>query len=171
MPVPGFMRTVAVSLLPALVAVLALGTASPASAGATHVVEIVDFAYAPATLTIEAGDTVTWTNLDADAHTATGTSGAFDSGLLGQGDSYSFTFVEPGTYDYLCTPHPFMTGQIVVVGAAASIAPAPSTGTLPDVAMPGRRVRDGLRGWPLALGVVLLAAGALAVARVAARRG
>lgn len=164
------MRTVVVSLLAALVVGLAPGAASSPARAATHVVEIVDFAYAPATLTIQAGDTVTWTNLDADAHTATATGGAFDSGLLDEGDSYSFTFAQPGTYDYLCTPHPFMTGRIVVVAAAAP-TPASSAGSLPDVAMRARQGWDGGPGWQLALGLLLLAAGALVAARAAARRG
>ena len=99
-------------------------------AATTHQVEIVDFAFTPATLTISVGDTVTWTNGDAVEHTATGS--GFDSGLLGQGESYSVTFSEAGTYDYLCTPHPTMTGQIIVQAAAA---PAASPGTVPNVAM------------------------------------
>ncbi len=61
---------------------------------ATHAVEISDFAFGPADLTVTAGDTVTWTNLDAVEHTATGT--IFDTGLLAQGESYSVTFMLPG---------------------------------------------------------------------------
>lgn len=129
------------SRIPSLVAVIALViglwavTAAPARA-ATHSVAIADFAFAPTTLTIAVGDTVTWTNEDAIEHTATSTNGAFDSGLLAQGESFSFTFTTAGTYDYLCTPHPTMTGRIVVVAAAATAAPGgPPAGELPDVAM------------------------------------
>lgn len=122
-----------------VVAVLATAMALPAvahvRAAETHAVEIADFAFSPATLTITAGDTVTWTNTDAVAHTATSTTGAFDSGELAQGASYSVTFTTPGTYDYLCTPHPTMTGRIVVQAAAAP-TPVPSSGELPDVAVP-----------------------------------
>jgi amicyanin len=155
-------------ILVVIVAALALGAALLAAgatrAGTGHLVEIEGFAFAPQTLTIRAGDTVTWTNLDDVEHTATSTSGAFDSGLLAQGESYTVTFTEPGTYDYLCTPHPMMTGRIVVEAAPA--APAPSTapagggGGLPDVAMAppeGVDARTGLWAALLALAAVLAA--------------
>lgn len=159
-----------------LAVLLALALAPGGTArGATHTVDIVDFAFSPATLTITAGDTVTWTNLDAIEHTATSTSGAFDSGLLGQGQSFSLTFTTPGTYDYLCTPHPTMTGQIVVVAAAAptptaapaSSAPPAGGGDVPDVAMP----RPEPDRWPItAAGAVLVGAAALLTVR-RVRRG
>ena len=71
-------------------------------------------------------------------HTATSTTGAFDSGDIAQGESFSVTFTTPGTYDYFCTPHPTMTGQIVVQAAAPAptAAPSPAGGPLPNVAMP-----------------------------------
>lgn len=135
----------------------------PVRAGAGHVVEIVDFGYAPADLTISPGDTVTWTNLDAVAHTATANDGAWDTGLLEQGASASITFTAPGTYEYLCTPHPSMTGRITVVAAATqpTPSPAPGGGSLPDVAMSGSTVS------PIAvLGLLLLGlAGLAALAR------
>jgi amicyanin len=109
----------------------------PMWAATTHQVEIVDFAFGPAALTITVGDTVTWTNSDVVAHTATGS--GFDSGLLDQGQSYSLTFTAPGTDDYLCTPHPTMTGQIVVEAAAAAATP----GAVPNVAMDAPTTRSG----------------------------
>jgi manganese oxidase len=89
---------------------------SPASTtGAAGVaVRIADYAYDPATVTVAAGTTVTWTNEDAVIHTVTsadvaGTDAAttdlFDSGSLGKGAMFSYTFTEPGTYYYLCVPH------------------------------------------------------------------
>ena len=109
-------------------------------AGGSNAVEIADFVFSPPMLTVTAGETVTWTNADPVVHTATSTSGAFDSGDLDQGESYSVTFTTPGTYDYLCTPHPTMTGRIVVQAASAStpaptIAPPGSGGSIPNVAM------------------------------------
>jgi plastocyanin len=77
-------------------------------------VDIQDFAFSPDTLEISVGTTVTWTNGDAAPHTATAEDGAFDSGSLATGDSYSFTFEEPGTYSYFCEFHPNMQGTIVV---------------------------------------------------------
>ena len=150
-------RRGALALLLAAIVLFVLGSLEMAR-GATHAVAIADFAFSPATLTITAGDTVTWTNEDQIEHTATSTTGAFDSGLLGQGESYSFTFTTPGTYDYLCTPHPSMTGQIVVQAAAGppSTAPSPAGGPLPNVAMPARS------GEPLvALGMVAFGAAIL----------
>ncbi|MGH2382845.1 MAG: cupredoxin domain-containing protein [Candidatus Limnocylindria bacterium] len=116
--------------------VLGVLTALPARGGG-HAVQIVDFAFSPATLTIQVGDTVTWTNADVVVHTATAGSGAFDSGDLAQGESYSVTFTEPGTYEYLCTPHPDMTGRIVVAPPTVPASAPPSGGdSLPDVAIP-----------------------------------
>jgi plastocyanin len=63
---------------------------------------------------VSVGSTVTWTNLDAAGHTATSDTGDFDSGLLGSGQSFSFTFTKEGTYKYHCGPHPFMVGTVVV---------------------------------------------------------
>ena len=115
--------------------VLNAGTMLPVRGGG-HAIEIADFAFAPATLTIAVGETVTWTNADPVVHTATATSGAFDSGDLDTGGSYSVTFTEPGTYDYLCTPHPEMTGRIVVAPPTVPASPPPTgANALPDVAM------------------------------------
>lgn len=78
----------------------------------THTVEISDFNYNPTPLTINSGDTVIWTNRDSAKHTVTG--GVLDSPLFGAGESFTFTFTEKGTYDYICTPHPYMKGSVIV---------------------------------------------------------
>lgn len=157
----------------ALVGMTVVSAPGPVRA-ATHTVDIADFAFAPAELTITVGDTVTWTNRDAIEHTATSTSGAFDSGLLAQDESYSVTFTAPGTYDYLCTPHPMMTGRIVVVAAAQpSAAPTASVGVpggggaLPDVAMPAPRTTSSAT---LIAGVLLASAGVTGVALFSRRQ-
>jgi amicyanin len=147
-------------LLLAVAALLLVGLPATPARGATHAVAIADFAFGPATLTITVGDTVTWTNEDAVVHTATSVNGAFDSGDLEQGASYSLTFTTPGTYDYLCTPHPSMTGRIVVVAAAATPPPsAAASGGLPIVAI---STDDGGRSLRLG-GAALLALAALAL--------
>ena len=147
-------------------ALVAAGSAGPVRAGTSHLVEIEGFAFGPSALVIQVGDTVTWTNLDDVDHTATSTAGAFDSGLLGQGESYSLTFTEPGTYDYLCTPHPTMTGQVVVQAVPAAPAPSQDSGgggePLPDVAMEPRQEDPRV---PLGIGLIVLA-GATAAAVV-----
>jgi amicyanin len=65
---------------------------------------------------IPPGTEVTWTNTGQQPHTATSVGGVakFDSGILNNGQSYSFTFEETGTNDYFCTVHPFMRGKVIV---------------------------------------------------------
>ena len=77
--------------------------------------------YEPATLTVSAGSTVTWKNTDSTLHTVTsgsaetGVSGTeFDSSYLAGGKTFQHTFSSAGTFDYYCTLHPFMKGQVVV---------------------------------------------------------
>jgi len=82
---------------------------------ATVTVEIKDFAFNPATITIKKGTTVTWTNQDSAPHTVTSESGnELDSPTLSKGQSYSHTFNEVGTFSYYCTIHPRMKGNVVV---------------------------------------------------------
>jgi len=85
-------------------------------------------AFKPESLTVKAGQAVTWKNEDAADHTVTsgtvkqeaagvkeGPDGKFDSGNLGGNKSFSFTFAAPGTYAYYCKLHPAtMRGQITV---------------------------------------------------------
>jgi plastocyanin len=124
------------------------------SAASTLTVEISNFAYQPATVTIQVGDTVTWTNLDSAAHTATDTgSGALFDGVMSTGESFSYTFTRAGTFDYFCTFHPEMTGTVIVESG------------VPDAAMssPGP--------WAITIfGAALLLLGLLAAAR-GARKG
>ena len=84
------------------------------SATGAQAVQIHNFAFTPATLEIPAGTTVTWTNLDTVAHTATADDGTFDSGNINPNESFSFQFDTPGTYVYNCSYHPSMQGTIVV---------------------------------------------------------
>lgn len=91
------------------------GLAPNAPPGGTTVV-IKNFAFTPAVLTVPVGATVTWVNQDSVYHTATSDipAGLPDSPNINPGESWSFTFTQDGTYEYHCTPHPFMTGKIVV---------------------------------------------------------
>jgi len=78
---------------------------------------IKNFAFAPATVTVAVGSTVTWTNDDQDAHTVTSNDGGpLRSAVLQTGGTYRYTFTRPGRYVYLCTIHPFMTATVVVTG-------------------------------------------------------
>jgi plastocyanin len=78
-------------------------------------VAIADFAFAPETTEIEAGTTVKWVNHDPAEHTVTATDADFESNNLAQGESFSFTFDQPGTYAYRCAIHPAMEGTVSVI--------------------------------------------------------
>ncbi len=78
-------------------------------------VEIVDFAYDPDPVTIEAGGKVIWQNMDSAPHTATLEDGSFDTGELAEGKLKSESFKTPGTYPYFCEIHPDMKGTVEVV--------------------------------------------------------
>ena len=87
-------------------------TTSGNSAGAQVVLK--GFAFDPASITIKAGESVTWTNQDSPTHTITADNGEFDSGNIASGAKYSFTFAKAGTYPYHCSIHPSMKGTVVV---------------------------------------------------------
>jgi plastocyanin len=77
-------------------------------------VQIAGFAFTPATLTVAAGTTVTWSNSDKFDHSIRSSDKSFDSEHLGQDGSFSHSFTAPGTYAYVCGIHNSMTGSIVV---------------------------------------------------------
>ena len=83
---------------------------------APNAVNIDNFAFGPAAITVAAGTKVTWTNRDDEPHTVTSADDPklFRSAALDTGDSFSFTFDKPGTYKYFCSIHPQMTGTVVV---------------------------------------------------------
>jgi LPXTG-motif cell wall-anchored protein len=85
-----------------------------ARAAANGSVTIADFQFTPSSISVDQGDTVTWTNNGPTAHSATAPDGSFDTGIFPAGQSRSHTFDEAGTYSYICTPHPNMHGTIVV---------------------------------------------------------
>ena len=85
---------------------------SSSSAAVAQAVDISNFAFTPADLTVKVGDTVTWTNSDSVAHTITFAD--FDSGQVAPGATYSHTFDKAGTFDYKCSIHPQMTGKVTV---------------------------------------------------------
>ena len=137
---------------------LALGVLVTAGVSATVLaspldVSIIDKSFQPQNITVNAGDTVTWTVTKSigELHSVTsGTPGTdqgkeFDSGIVlkDNGQSFQFKFDKPGTYDYFCQVHPtVMTGQVIVVAAgqsppsasgvqASSAGPAASPGASP----------------------------------------
>jgi plastocyanin len=79
--------------------------------------------YSPETVETSVGSMVTWSNDDSLPHTVTSgvvennspvPDGSFDSGIMMNGDAFSFVFESTGEYPYYCSVHPFMTGQVTV---------------------------------------------------------
>jgi plastocyanin len=102
----------------------------PVSAGRSAVVNgqaqegvtIVDNAYQPKQVEVDPGTTVVWTQVGQLPHTVTADDGSFDSGEMGEGDTYSRTFQQPGSYPYYCAFHGApggegMSGTVVVTGS------------------------------------------------------
>jgi plastocyanin len=87
--------------------------AAAAETDATKVV-IKDFMFMPMSLTVKAGSTVTWVNMDDEPHTVVSNTQLFRSGALDTKETFSFKFTEPGTYHFTCSIHPRMVGAIVV---------------------------------------------------------
>jgi plastocyanin len=92
----------------------AAGEAVVATATNTATVNIDNFAFAPATLTVIAGSTVTWKNEDDSPHRIGDKNGTLKSAALDTDDTFSHTFAAPGEYPYICTIHPYMVGKIIV---------------------------------------------------------
>jgi plastocyanin len=113
------------------------GGAGGGSTGAPSVT-IADFSFAPATLTVAQGTTVTWTNSGLARHTVAANDGTFHSPDVRAGQTYTRTFPTPGTYTYICDIHPDMKGTIAVTGAGGTPPPpAPPTTALPPVTANG----------------------------------
>ncbi len=88
---------------------------SGADASSSAKVKITSFKYAPPSLTVKRGGTVTWTNEDKAPHTATVKGGkGFDTDTLQTAKSEQLTFDTAGTFAYVCELHPFMKGTVVV---------------------------------------------------------
>jgi plastocyanin len=80
----------------------------------TTKIEVKNFMFMPTTLTVKAGDKVTWVNKDEEPHTVVSDTGMFRSGAMDTDGSFSFKFDQPGTYHFTCSIHPRMVGTIVV---------------------------------------------------------
>jgi plastocyanin len=102
-----------ISRAPALAVACLLLAVTPAMADGDQVV-MKNFDYSPMELTVKAGTTVTWKNLDGEPHTVVSVDGAFRSPALDQNDTFKFTFAKHGVYKYVCTIHPKMVATITV---------------------------------------------------------
>jgi plastocyanin len=100
-------------------------THAPVAPGAS--VTIKDFSFGPSTVTIHAGETLTWVNEGPSNHTATA-AGVFNTGVLHSGQSASQLFPHAGTFSYRCSIHPFMRGTVTVLAASSSNATPSAAG-------------------------------------------
>jgi plastocyanin len=100
------------------VALLAMagGAGAQQVATGTAEIDIKNFAFVPATLTVAAGTAVTWVNQDEEPHNIVDLTKphVFRSQGIDGGDKYTFVFDKPGTYEYVCSVHPHMHGTVVV---------------------------------------------------------
>jgi len=87
---------------------------SVAQAQTPNTVVIKNFMFSPMELTVKAGSTVTWKNLDGEPHTVVNDAGMFRSAALDQNDTYQFKFDKPGVYKIFCGIHPNMKETITV---------------------------------------------------------
>ncbi len=114
----GIQRAACASIL---LSALITGLCGPApSSAAQETVAIINSHYKPTPLTVAVGDTVTWINEGFILHNVTAMNGEFASGTLHGGQKFSVKFTKPGTFDYMCTIHPQMSGTVIVSGQAAS---------------------------------------------------
>jgi plastocyanin len=115
----------------------ALGLAPSPTTAASPEITIVDGAFEPETLTVLAGEPVTWTNRGTSSHTVTFDDGSLDSGPIAPGEAFGHVFEAAGRFAYHCAIHPAMVATIIVKAApvtavpSGSLAPTPPSGTLP----------------------------------------
>jgi plastocyanin len=126
----GYRANVAAGVIGALLALGVVG--GGVAVAADNAVAISGFAFSPREITVTVGDTITWTNSDAQAHTATADDGSFDTGTIGNNATGTATFSAAGTFPYHCKIHSSMTGTITVEAAAGgSGGPGGSGATTP----------------------------------------
>jgi plastocyanin len=123
------MRRLVLSTFAALALVLP-GATQSATAITTKAVKITSTGFTPATVTIAAGNAVKWTNRDTRNHQVVSNSGAFVSGIIAPGRSYTHIFNVSGTYRYHDGLHPSLTGKVVVTGPPPAVSIGAATGIL-----------------------------------------
>lgn len=123
-------RVARATVLGLALAIIAFTLGALPARAADQSVTIANLAFSPATVSVNVGDSVTWTHQDSGIpHTVTADSGAFNSGQLNSGQSFSQTFTSAGTVTYHCDIHPTMTGSVVVAAASGGATTPPASGT------------------------------------------
>jgi plastocyanin len=108
----------AIAVMMLATAISASGTRAAMAQGSTNTdantIVMKNFDFSPMMLTVKAGTSVIWKNLDGEPHTVVSPDGVFRSHALDQGDTFTFKFDTPGTYKYICSIHPKMMAAIIV---------------------------------------------------------
>jgi plastocyanin len=175
-------RKVVASVVGGAAILLGLVGALPSATAADQSVSIVEYSFAPGSVTVQAGDTVTWTNDGTTVHTVTADDGSFSSSTIGPGDSYSHTFTSVGAVPYYCAFHggaggSGMAAQVSVQAPATTSTTAPpSVTTTPTTSGAGattstpttiggaQLARTGTSGAAPVVGIGLVVTGVLALA-------
>jgi plastocyanin len=163
-------RSLRIATVVGAVAVLAFGAIGGTAAQSNATVSIANFAFSPATINVSVGDTVVFVNNDSVAHTATATDGSFDTGTIQPGGSASVTFTSAGTFSYMCSIHPNMTGTVIVNASDDGSGTDPGgndgggTTELPDTG--SGPLSGGSGPTAAAILLVLMAAGLVVVSRL-----
>jgi plastocyanin len=106
--------TIIAILLAMIIEARQMTFAASAASAADAEVKIDNFSFTPATLTVPAGTSVTWTNHDDIPHNVVSEDKSIKSKVLDTDEKFTFTFSKPGTYSYFCSIHPKMKGTVVV---------------------------------------------------------
>jgi len=107
-------RRAFLTVMSATAMLLATSTLYAGPAADANTVVLKSFRFTPMSLTVSAGTTVIWKNLDGEPHTVVSDAGLFRSGGLDENESFTFKFDKPGTYKFICSIHPQMLGTIIV---------------------------------------------------------
>lgn len=107
-------RSIWVVSLQSLLLLVTMAACSVAEAQTSNLVVIRNFMFLPMKMTVKAGSTVTWKNLDGEPHTVVSDAGLFRSAALDQNDSFQFRFDRPGVYKVFCGIHPNMRETVTV---------------------------------------------------------
>lgn len=107
---------------------------APPAVAAIEEVAIIDFGFEPTEAVVAVGAAIAWTVTQASPHTVTADDGSFDSGILDVGGRFEHTFLEPGTFGYVCRLHSQMQGTVVVDPSLSAVPslPGASSGASPS---------------------------------------
>ncbi|MDZ7727166.1 MAG: plastocyanin/azurin family copper-binding protein [Dehalococcoidia bacterium] len=130
-------RTLSLLVVPLLAAGLGVAAGLSSASADDETITLQDISFNPSSVTINVGDTVTWSHNDEGLpHNVTSSGGGpLDSGNFEAGGTFQFTFTEPGTFGFMCTIHPSMTGSVTVQQQAEPTntpAPDPTDTPVPD---------------------------------------